>query len=146
MLKDFKAFALKGNVMDLAIGVIIGGAFGKIVASLVNDLLMPIFGMLIGNVNFTDLFYSLDGLEYVSLEAAVAAGAATINYGVFINTVIEFLIIAFAIFFVIRQLSKFNKKPEVIAEVTTKTCEFCFTEIPIYATRCPNCTSVLEEL
>ena len=146
MLKDFKAFALKGNVMDLAIGVIIGGAFGKIVASLVNDLLMPIFGMLIGNVNFTDLFYSLDGLEYVSLEAAVAAGAATINYGVFINTVIEFLIIAFAIFFVIRQLSKINKKPEVIAEVTTKTCEFCFTEIPIYATRCPNCTSVLEEL
>lgn len=146
MLKDFKAFALKGNVMDLAIGVIIGGAFGKIVSSLVNDLLMPIFGMLIGSVNFTDLFYSLDGLEYVSLEAAVAAGAATINYGVFINTVIEFLIIAFAIFFVIRQLSKFNKKPEVIAEVTTKTCEFCFTEIPIYATRCPNCTSVLEEL
>ena len=146
MLKDFKAFALKGNVMDLAIGVIIGGAFGKIVASLVNDLLMPIFGMLIGNVNFTDLFYSLDGLEYVSLEAAVAAGAATINYGVFINTVIEFLIIAFAIFFVIRQLNKFNKKPEVIAEVTTKTCEFCFTEIPISATRCPNCTSVLEEL
>jgi large conductance mechanosensitive channel len=145
MLKDFKAFALKGNVMDLAIGVIIGGAFGKIVASLVNDLLMPIFGMLIGNVNFTDLFYSLDGLEYVSLEAAVAAGAATINYGVFINTVIEFLIIAFAIFFVIRQLSKFNKKPEVIAEVTTKTCEFCFTEIPISATRCPNCTSVLEK-
>jgi large conductance mechanosensitive channel len=146
MLKDFKAFALKGNVMDLAIGVIIGGAFGKIVASLVNDLLMPIFGMLIGNVNFTDLFYSLDGLEYVSLEAAVAAGAATINYGVFINTVIEFLIIAFAIFFVIRQLNKFNKKPEVIAEVTTKTCEFCFTEIPISATRCPNCTSVLEKL
>lgn len=146
MLKDFKAFALKGNVMDLAIGVIIGGAFGKIVASLVNDLLMPIFGMLIGNVNFSDLFYSLDGLEYVSLEAAVAAGAATINYGVFINTVIEFLIIAFAIFFVIRQLNKFNKKPEVIAEVTTKTCEFCFTEIPISATRCPNCTSVLEKL
>ena len=146
MLKDFKAFALKGNVMDLAIGVIIGGAFGKIVASLVNDLLMPIFGMLIGNVNFTDLFYSLDRIKYDSLAIAQEAGAATINYGVFINTVIEFLIIAFAIFFVIRQLNKFNKKPEVIAEVTTKTCEFCFTEIPISATRCPNCTSVLEKL
>jgi len=146
MLKEFKAVALKGDVMDLAIGVIIGGAFGKIVASLVNDMIMPIFGMLIGNVNFTDLFYSLDGLEYVSLEAAIAAGAATINYGVFINTVIEFLIIAFAIFFVIRQLNRFNKKPEIIAEVTTKTCEFCITEIPISATRCPNCTSVLEEL
>lgn len=146
MLKEFKEFALKGNVMDLAIGVIIGGAFGKIVASLVNDMLMPLLGMLIGNVDFTNLFYSLDGVKYESLAVAQEAGAATINYGVFINTVIEFIIIAFAIFFVIRQLNRFKRKPAVEAPVTTKTCEFCFTQIPISATRCPNCTSVLDHI
>ncbi|NLC02972.1 MAG: large-conductance mechanosensitive channel protein MscL [Tissierellia bacterium] len=144
MLKDFKAFAMKGNVIDLAVGVVIGGAFGKIVSSLVNDLIMPIVGNLIGNVDFTDLFYSLDGTKYVSLAAAQEAGAATINYGLFINTVIEFVIIAFSIFLVIRQLAKLKKKEEVVEEVTTKKCEFCFTEIPIEATRCPHCTSVLE--
>ena len=144
MLKDFKAFAMKGNVIDLAVGVVIGGAFGKIVSSLVNDLIMPIVGNLIGNADFTDLFYSLDGTKYVSLAAAQEAGAATINYGLFINTVIEFVIIAFSIFLVIRQLAKLKKKEEVVEEVTTKKCEFCFTEIPIEATRCPHCTSVLE--
>ena len=144
MLKDFKAFAMKGNVIDLAVGVVIGGAFGKIVSSLVNDLIMPIVGNLIGNVDFTDLFYSLDGTKYVSLAAAQEAGAATINYGLFINTVIEFVFIAFSIFLVIRQLAKLKKKEEVVEEVTTKKCEFCFTEIPIEATRCPHCTSVLE--
>ena len=144
MLKDFKAFAMKGNVIDLAVGVVIGGAFGKIVSSLVNDLIMPIVGNLIGNVDFTDLFYSLDGTKYVSLAAAQEAGAATINYGLFINTVIEFVIIAFSIFLVIRQLDNLKKKEEVVEEVTTKKCEFCFTEIPIEATRCPHCTSVLE--
>ena len=144
MLKDFKAFAMKGNVIDLAVGVVIGGAFGKIVSSLVNDLIMPIVGNLIGNADFTDLFYSLDGTKYASLAAAQEAGAATINYGLFINTVIEFVIIAFSIFLVIRQLAKLKKKEEVVEEVTTKKCEFCFTEIPMEATRCPHCTSVLE--
>lgn len=145
MLKDFKKFALKGNVVELAVAVVIGGAFGKIVSSLVNDMIMPVIGKVIGNVDFTNLFVSLDGVEYVSLAAAVEAGAATINYGLFINTIIEFIIIAFSIFLVIKQLSKFSKKEEVIEEVTTKRCEFCFTEIPIEATRCPHCTSVLEQ-
>lgn len=145
MLKEFKKFALKGNVMDLAIGVIIGGAFGKIVTSLVNDMIMPVFGKLIGNVDFSNLFISLDGTKYASLALAQEAGAATINYGIFINTIIEFLIITFSIFIVIRQLNKLSKKPEVVEEVTTKTCEFCITEIPISATRCPHCTSILDK-
>ena len=144
MLKEFKNFALKGNVMDLAIGVIIGGAFGKIVASLVNDMIMPVIGMLIGNVDFTNLFVSLDGTKFVSLEAAKAAGAATLNYGLFINTIIEFVIIAFSIFLVIHQLTKLSKKEEAVEVVTTKVCPYCFTEIPLAATRCPNCTSALE--
>lgn len=146
MFKEFKEFALKGNVMDLAVGVIIGGAFGKIVSSLVNDMVMPVMGMLIGNVDFTELFISLDGIKYESLAIAQEAGAATVNYGLFINTIIEFIVIALSIFIVIRKINSINKKPEVIAEVTTKTCGFCFTEISISATRCPNCTSVLEKL
>lgn len=145
MLDDFKKFAIKGNVMDLAIGVIIGGAFGKIVSSLVNDMIMPVIGKMIGNVDFTNLFYSLDGIKYDTLALAQDAGAATINYGLFINTIIEFLIITFSIFIAIRQLSKLSKKQEVVEEVTTKKCEFCFTEIPIQAKRCPHCTSVLEK-
>lgn len=145
MLNDFKKFAIKGNVMDLAIGVIIGGAFGKIVGSLVNDMIMPIIGKLIGNVDFTNLFYSLDGTKYASLAIAKEAGAATINYGLFINTIIEFIIITFSIFIVIRQLSKMSKKEEVVEEKTTKACPYCITDIPITATRCPNCTSILEE-
>ncbi len=145
MLDDFKKFAIKGNVMDLAIGVIIGGAFGKIVSSLVNDMIMPVIGKMIGNVDFTNLFYSLDGIKYDTLVLAQEAGAATINYGLFINTIIEFLIITFSIFIAIRQLSKLSKKQEVVEEVTTKKCEFCFTEIPIQAKRCPHCTSVLEK-
>lgn len=143
MLKDFKEFAVKGNVMDLAIGVIIGGAFGKIVTSLVNDMIMPLIGMLIGNVDFTNLYISLDGIDYGPLAAAQEAGAATFNYGLFINTIIEFLIISFSIFIVIRQLAKLNRKEEVKVEVTTKECPYCFTEINIGATRCPNCTSEL---
>src|SRR5690554_8085670 len=106
MLKEFKDFAVKGNVIDLAIGVIIGGAFGKIVTSLVNDMIMPAIGLLIGRVDFTNLFISLDGVKYASLSAAQEAGAATINYGVFINTVLEFIIITFSIFIVIKQLNK----------------------------------------
>lgn len=143
MLKDFKEFAIKGNVVDLAIGVIVGGAFGKIVSSLVNDMIMPLIGMLIGNVDFTNLYISLDGIDYGPLAAAQEAGAATFNYGMFINTVIEFLIITFSIFIVIRQLSKLNKKEEVEEVATTKECPYCYTEIHLDATRCPNCTSEL---
>ncbi|WMM25266.1 large conductance mechanosensitive channel protein MscL [Tissierella sp. MB52-C2] len=146
MLKDFKEFAVKGNVIDLAVGVIVGGAFGKIVTSIVNDMIMPVIGLLIGKVDFTNLFISLDGTKYLSLAAAKEAGAATLNYGVFINTVIEFLIISFSIFIVIRQLNKFNKKEtEEESKASTKTCPYCYTEINLKATRCPNCTSEISE-
>ena len=146
MLKDFREFAVKGNVIDLAVGVIVGGAFGKIVTSIVNDMIMPVIGLLIGKVDFTNLFISLDGTKYLSLAAAKEAGAATLNYGVFINTVIEFLIISFSIFIVIRQLNKFNRKEaEEEQKPSTKTCPYCYTEINLKATRCPNCTSEISE-
>jgi large conductance mechanosensitive channel len=146
MLKDFKEFAVKGNVIDLAVGVIVGGAFGKIVTSIVNDMIMPVIGLLIGKVDFTNLFISLDGTKYLSLAAAKEAGAATLNYGVFINTVIEFLIISFSIFIVIRQLNKFNKnETERESKSSTKACPYCYTEINLKATRCPNCTSEISE-
>lgn len=144
MFKEFKEFAIKGNVIDLAIGVIIGGAFGKIVSSLVNDVIMPIIGGLIGKVDFTNFFISLDGNSYSSLQQAKDAGIATLNYGIFLNTVIEFLIIAFSLFIVIRQINRLKRKEES-APVTTKKCEYCFIEIPLEATRCPHCTSVLRE-
>lgn len=143
MWKEFKAFAIKGNVMDMAIGVIIGAAFGKIVASLINDIIMPVVGKLIGNVDFSDLFIALDGKSYPGLAAAQEAGAVTLNYGAFINTIIEFLIISLSIFMVIRTLNKFKKKEEE-APPTTKKCDFCKTEIDIEATRCPHCTSELK--
>lgn len=139
MLKEFKKFALKGNVVDLAVGVIIGGAFGKIVSSLVNDIIMPIIGSLVGKVDFSNLYINLSGQEFNSLAEAKKAGAATINYGLFLNNVIDFLIIAFSIFIVIRQFDKFKKKEEPV--VTTKKCPYCCTEIDIEATKCPNCTS-----
>jgi len=144
MLKEFKSFAIKGNVIDLAVGVIIGGAFGKIVASLVNDMIMPLIGLLIGKVDFSNMFYSFDGLKYATPELAQAAGSSTLNYGIFINTIIEFLIITFSIFLVIKQLNKLKKKEEVVeVEPTTKPCPYCFTEIHLEATKCPNCTSQL---
>jgi len=121
MLKEFKAFVMKGNVLDLAVAVIIGAAFGKIVTSFTNDIIMPPIGMLLGNVNFTDLFISLDGNTYASLAIAQAAGAPTINYGVFINTIIDFLIVAFVIFMIIRQMNKMKEQP-VAAAPTTKEC------------------------
>lgn len=142
MFKEFKEFAIKGNVVDLAIGVIIGGAFGKIVSSLVNDIIMPIIGGLIGNVDFSNFFISLDGTKYATLHQAQEAGAATLNYGLFLNTVIEFFIISFSIFIVIRQINKFKKEEEP-TPATTKKCDYCFSEIPIKATRCPHCTSEL---
>lgn len=142
MLKEFKEFAVKGNVVDMAVGVIIGGAFGKIVTSFVNDVVMPPIGMLLGNVNFTDLFINLSNTPYETLAEAQAAGAPTINYGVFLNTVIDFLIVAFVIFLAVQQIQRLKK--EKAADPTTKTCPFCKSTIDIAASRCPHCTSELE--
>ena len=149
MWKEFKEFAMKGNVVDLAIGVVIGGAFGKIVTSLVNDIIMPIVGRLVGKVDFSNLYINLSGQQFNSLQEAQAAGAATINYGLFLNNLINFLIIAFSIFIVIKQINKLKdftmKKEDAQAEAAEKDCPYCYTKIDIKATRCPNCTSVLEE-
>jgi large conductance mechanosensitive channel len=142
MLKEFKEFVMRGNVLDLAIAVIIGGAFGKIITSFVNDVLMPPIGLLLGGVDFADLFIPLDGQTYESLAAAQEAGAATVNYGVFLNTVIDFLIVAFVIFLVVKAANRM-KKTAPVAAPTTKECPHCFTTIAIKATRCPNCTSQL---
>jgi large conductance mechanosensitive channel len=147
MLKEFKEFALRGNVIDLAIGVIIGAAFGKIVSSLVNDILMPPIGLILGKVDFTNLFLSLNGQQYASLAAAQAAGAPTLNYGLFINNVIDFVIVAFVIFLLIRQINKLTVKKEVpAAEPTTRECPYCLTQISVKASRCPNCTSEVKPL
>jgi large conductance mechanosensitive channel len=142
MLKEFKEFALKGNVVDLAIAVIIGAAFGKVISSFVNDIIMPPIGMLLGGVSFSDLFISLDGQTYPSLAVAQAAGAATINYGVFLTTIIDFVIIAWVLFLVVKAMNRMKKAPAP-ADPTTKTCPQCATDIPIKALRCPNCTSQL---
>lgn len=143
MLNEFKKFILRGNVIDLAVGVIIGGAFGGIVTSLVNDILMPPIGLLLNNVNFADLFIPLDGKEYLSLEAAKTAGAPTLNYGLFINSLVNFLIIGLVVFLIIRVINRLFEKPTAPAAPTTKTCAYCQTEIPLKATRCPHCTSQL---
>ncbi len=145
MFKEFKEFAMRGNVVDLAIGIIIGGAFGKIVTSLVNDIIMPPIGVVLGGVDFTNLFINLSGQGYASLAAAQEAGAATINYGVFLNSVLDFLIIAFVIFKIVQLMNRLKReeaKPP--AAPTTKPCPYCITDIPIKATRCPQCTSQLE--
>jgi large conductance mechanosensitive channel len=143
MLKEFREFALKGNAVDLAIGVIIGAAFGGIVTSLVNDVLMPPIGKLLGGVDFSNIFFVLGGGSYPSLKAAKDAGAATINYGVFLGTVIDFVIIAFAIFLIVRQINRMKRKPEAEAPSTTD-CPFCASSIPIKAVKCPHCTSDLK--
>lgn len=145
MLKDFKEFALKGNIVELAVAVIIGGAFGKIVTSFVDDIVMPLLGLLVGGIDFTDLFISLDGSSYKTLAAAEDAGAVTLNYGQFLGVVFNFLIIAFSIFIALRYLSKLKKKEEVMVEdLNTKICEYCKTKIDLDALRCPNCTSELN--
>jgi large conductance mechanosensitive channel len=145
MWKEFKAFIMRGNVMDLAVGVIIGGAFGKIVSSLVNDIIMPPIGLLLKGVNFADLFVALNGKTYASLADAQAAGAPVLTYGNFINNTIDFLIIAFVIFLMIKGVNRLAKKPAPApAEPTTKECPHCFSTISIKATRCPNCTSELK--
>jgi len=143
MLKEFKQFVMRGNVLDLAVAVIIGAAFGKIVTSFVSDILMPPIGLVLGKVDFSNLFIDLSVQPHPSVAAAKAAGAATINYGVFLNTVIDFLIVAFFIFLVVQQTNRFTKKPAPAAAPTTKDCPYCFTAIPIPATRCPHCTSQL---
>jgi len=143
MWKEFKEFILRGNVMDLAVGIVIGVAFGAIVNSLVKDIIMPPIGLLLGKINFTDLFINLSGTPYASLKAAQDAGAATINYGLFLNTIISFLIVAWAIFILIRLMNKLRKeKPP--AEPTDKECPRCFMKIPVKATRCAHCTSELK--
>lgn len=148
-LKEFKEFISRGNILDLAIGVVIGGAFGKIVTSMVDDIIMPLVGAVMSGVDFTTLFKSLDGKDYPSLAAAKEAGAAVLTYGNFIQNVINFLIIAFVIFMVVKQMARLSalrkKREEVVEEATTKECPFCKTEIDVAATRCPHCTSQLTE-
>ncbi len=142
MLKEFKEFAMRGNVLDMAIGIILGLAFGKIITSLVNDIIMPPVGMLLGDVDFTNLFVSLSGQSYATLAEAQAAGAPTINYGIFINTIIDFLIVAFVIFLLVRQVNNMKRKEEA-APPNAKDCPYCKESIPLQATRCPHCTSEL---
>ena len=142
MWKEFKEFALKGSLIDLTIGVIIGTQFNNVVQSLVKDIIMPPFGLIINRVNFTELFVVLDGKKYPNLAAAQAAGAPTINIGVFINTIITFLIVAFALFLLVKQINRMRRQPP--KETNTKSCPYCLSTIPLKATRCPQCTSNLE--
>ncbi len=144
MWKDFRKFLVRGNVVDLAVGFIMGAAFSNLVSSLVNDIIMPPVGLLIGRVDFSSLFINLSGENYASLAEAQAAGAATINYGVFLNTVIEFVIVALALFLLIKQVNRLQRQPEEAQTApASKACPYCYTEIPMAATRCPNCTSQL---
>jgi large conductance mechanosensitive channel len=147
-MKDFKTFAMRGNVVDMAVGIIIGGAFGTIVKSLVDNVLMPPLGLLIGNVDFSNLFLVVKGGEpagpYATLAAAQEAGAVTVGYGLFVNAVVSFLIVAFAVFLLVRAMVRLQRKEEAPPAPTTKTCEYCQTTIPIKAVRCPHCTSQLK--
>jgi len=147
-LKKFRDFAVKGNVVDMAVGIVIGAAFGKIATSLVNDVIMPPIGLILGKVDFNSLYVALDGKSYPSLDAAKKAGAATFNYGAFINTVLDFVIVAFAMFLIVQwyqsMVDRFQK-PAPAAAPTTKDCPYCLSAIPVGATRCPHCTSQLEQ-
>ena len=143
MFEEFKKFAVQGNVIDLAVGVIIGAAFGKIIASLVEDVLMPPIGLLLGGVDFSNLFLTLSGGTYESVAKAKEAGAATLNYGIFINNVINFLIVAFAIFMVIKQINRFKAAPPP-GPPTTKDCPYCLMTVTLKATRCGHCTSEVK--
>ncbi len=145
MFEEFKKFAMRGNVLDLAVGIIIGGAFGKIVSSFVADILMPPIGLLLGRVDFSSLFVSLSGQSYDSIAVAKAAGAPTLNVGLFINSIIDFVIIAFAIFILIKQINRMMPKPELApAPASTKDCPYCLSSVPLKATRCGHCTSELK--
>ena len=141
MLREFKEFAMRGSVVDLAVGLVIGAAFGKIVTSFVNDILMPPIGLALGKVSFENMFITLSSGTYPTLAAAKAAGAATINYGLFINAILDFVIVAFAIFLLIRQVNKMRAKPEVAAPATVRECPYCLSTVPINARRCAHCTS-----
>ncbi len=142
MFKEFKEFAMKGNVLDMAIGIIVGAAFGKIITSFVTDILMPPLGLLLGRMDFSSLFVNLSGQEFPTIAAAKEAGAATLNYGIFINTVIDFLIVAFAVFLLVKQVNRLKRQPPAAAP-TSKDCPYCASAIPIKASRCPQCTSQL---
>jgi len=145
MLKEFKEFTMRGNVLDMAIGIVIGVAFGKIVTSFVNDVVMPPIALLFGKVDFSNLFIDLSGKSYATLAEAKAAGAATIRYGLFLNTVVDFIIVAFVIFLLIQQINRMTREPdEVPAAPTTKECPYCLSSIAIKATRCSHCTSELR--
>jgi large conductance mechanosensitive channel len=144
MFKEFKEFAMRGNVLDMAVGIIIGAAFGQIVNSFVQDVLMPPIGRLIGHVDFSNRFVSLSGVHYDTIAAAKAAGAATLNYGLFLNTLINFMIVAFAVFLLVRQVNRFAPKPAPVAPPAMRDCPYCLTPIPAAATKCAHCTSELR--
>jgi large conductance mechanosensitive channel len=144
MLKEFKEFIMRGNVLDLAVGIIIGAAFGRIVTSFVGDILMPPVGLALGHVDFANLFINLSGHSYATLAEAKAAGAPTLNYGLFVNAVIDFLVVAFVIFLVVRAANRLRRPKETAAELATRECPFCLSQIPEKATRCAHCTSELK--
>jgi large conductance mechanosensitive channel len=141
MFKEFKEFALKGNVIDLAVGIIIGAAFGKVVQSLVTDVLMPPIGMLAGKMDFSSLFINLSGKTFETLAEAKKAGAATLNYGLFINNIVDFTIMAFVVFLMVKQINRLKKAEPAAPAPETKECPFCLSNVPLKATRCPQCTS-----
>ena len=146
MIKEFKEFVVKGNVLDMAVGIIIGASFGKVVTSFVTDVLMPPIGLLLGKVDFSNLFINLSGKSFESLADAKKAGAATLNYGLFFNTMIDFLIVGFAIFLLVKQVNRLKREaPAPAPAPATRECPFCMTGIPLKATRCPHCTSALAE-
>ena len=154
MLKEFREFAVKGNMVDMAVGIIIGGAFGKIVSSLVNDIIMPPIGLLVGKVDFSNLFIDLSGNGYATLAQANEAGAPTINYGLFINNVIDFLVVAFSLFLIVRWINTLrataaaaieNEEAPCASAPSTKECPYCLSEIPVKAIRCAHCTSDLSD-
>ena len=145
MFKEFKEFAMRGNVLDMAVGIIIGGAFGKIITSFVGDVLMPPIGLLLGQVDFSNMFINLGQGTFTKLAEAKAAGAPTLNYGLFMNTIIDFVIVAFAIFLLVRQVNRLQREPAPApAAPTTKDCPYCCSAVPLKATRCPACTSELK--
>lgn len=144
MLKEFKSFALKGNMTDMAVGIIIGGAFNGIVNSLVNDIIMPVLSIFTGKIDFSNLFIALDGNKYETLQAAKDAGVATLNYGAFISGVLNFLIMAFVVFLIVRWINRL-RRPAQVSAPTTKKCPYCYSDVHINATKCPHCTSDLTE-
>jgi len=143
MLKEFREFAVKGNVLDMAVGIIIGAAFVKIVNSLVEDVIMPPVGLLLGKVDFSSLFISLNGQGYPSVAAAKQAGAATLNYGLFLNNVVSFMIVAFAVFLLVKGVNRLRREEKQEEEVTERDCPYCLSKVALQASRCPHCTSEL---